>query len=106
MSRMISVVAVALSCASLVGCVMAPFQPPGGLVAVTKAPLSTDGNWKAGLKSGSSTARSCLGLYAWGDCSITAAAKNGGLKRVDYLDYDYLNVIGIWQEVTVTAYGE
>jgi len=91
---------------ALAGCVSAPFQPPCGLVAVTKAPLSTDGNWAVGRKSGSATSKSVLFLYAWGDCSITAAAKNGGLKRVDYLDYSYFNVLGVWQEVTVTAYGE
>jgi len=100
------VLAAAAACMGFVGCVSAPFQPPCGLVAVTKAPLSTDGNWTAGKKSGSATAKSVLFLYAWGDCSVTEAARNGGLKRVDYLDYSYLNVIGIWQEVTVTAYGE
>jgi len=99
-------VAAALVCASLTGCVSAPFLPPCGLVAITKAPLSTDGNWKVGKRSGSSTAKCVLGLYAWGDCSVTAAARAGELTRVDYLDYSYLNVIGIWQEVTVTAYGE
>jgi len=102
----VRVLVAAAACVTMVGCVSAPFQPPCGLVAVTKAPLSTDGNWAAGSKSGSSTAKSVLCLYAWGDCSVTAAARNGGLKRVDYLDYSYLNVIGIWQEVTVTAYGE
>jgi len=105
MNRFFAFVA-GLAAAVLAGCVSAPFQPPSGLVAVTKAPLSTDGNWTAGRKSGSATSKSVLCLYAWGDCSITAAAKNGGLKRVDYLDYSYFNVLGVWQEVTVTAYGE
>ena len=91
---------------ALCGCVSAPFQPPVGLVSSSKAPLSTDGNWKVGLKSGSSSAQSVLGVYAWGDCSITTAAQNGGLKRIDFLDYKYDNVIGVWQKVTVTAYGE
>ena len=95
-----------LPCAALCGCVSAPFQPPMGLLSTTRAPLSTDGNWNAGLKSGSAEAKCVLGLYAWGDCSVTAAARNGGLKRVDFLDYQYDNVIGIWQSVTVTAYGE
>lgn len=90
----------------LAGCVSAPFQPPTGLVAVTKAPLSTEGNWKAGLKQGVAQSQSVLGLYAWGDCSITAAARQGGLTRVNYLDYKYLNIIGIWQQVEVYAYGE
>lgn len=92
--------------AALCGCVSAPFVPPTGMVAQVKAPLSTDGNWKVGLKSGSASSQSVLGLYAWGDCSITAAAEAGGLKRIDYVDYEYDNVIGVWQKVTVTAYGE
>lgn len=90
----------------LCGCVSAPFTPPLGLLSTTKAPLSTDGNWKVGLKSGSASSQSVLGLYAWGDCSITAAAREGGLKRVDFVDYKYDNIIGIWQRVTVIAYGE
>lgn len=93
-------------CVGLCGCVSAPFQPPAGLISQVQAPLSTEGNWKVGLKSGSASAKCVLGLYAWGDCSITEAAANGGLKRVDYVDYRYDNVIGIWQKATVTAYGE
>ena len=95
-----------VSGAALCGCVSAPFMPPTGMVAEVKAPLSTDGSWKVGQKSGSAASQSVLGLYAWGDCSITAAARAGGLTRVDYVDYKYDNVIGIWQKVTVTAYGE
>lgn len=92
--------------AMLCGCISAPFQPPVGMIAQVKAPLSTDGNWKAGMKSGSADVQCVLGLFAWGDCSITAAAADGGLKRVDYVDYSYDNIIGIWQKATVTAYGE
>ena len=93
-------------CTALCGCISAPFQPPVGMISQVKAPLSTDGNWKVGVKSGSAAAKCVLGLYAWGDCSITAAAENGGLKRVDYVDYSYDNIIGIWQRATVTVYGE
>ena len=92
--------------AALCGCMSAPFQPPVGMIAKVKAPLSTDGNWNAGMKAGSAAVQCVLGLYAWGDCSITAAAENGGLKRVDYVDYDYDNILGIWQRAKVTAYGE
>ena len=92
--------------AALCGYISAPFQPPVGMVAQVKAPLSTDGNWQAGMKSGSSAVKCVLGIFAWGDCSITAAAANGGLKRIDYVDYSYDNIIGIWQQATVTAYGE
>ena len=92
--------------AALCGCISAPFQPPMGMISQVKAPLSTDGNWNAGMKSGSADVQCVLGLCAWGDCSITAAAENGGLKRVDYVDYSYDNVLGIWQRAKGTAYGE
>lgn len=92
--------------AALSGCVSAPFQPPMGMVSHVKAPLSTDGNWTVGKKSGSASVKCVLGVFAWGDCSLTAAAENGGLKRVDYIDYSYDNIIGVWQTVRLTAYGE
>jgi len=34
------------------------------------------------------------------------AAKNGNLSKVEYADYEYFSVLGIYQKTTVTAYGE
>lgn len=90
----------------LAGCLSAPFQPPVGLVAQTRAPLSTEGNWSVGVKQGEASSTCVLGLYASGDCSIAAAAQNGGLKKIDHVDYEYYNIIGIWQKATVFVYGE
>lgn len=98
--------AVALAAAMFSGCLSAPFQPPGGVVSVTKAPLSTEGNWTIGEKRGEASSTSVLGLYATGDCSIATAAKNGGLKKVGHVDYEYTNYLGIWQKATVVVYGE
>lgn len=97
---------VAFPLALLAGCLSAPFQPPAGVVSVTRAPLSTEGNWNVGSRRGEASSTSVLGLYATGDCSIGAAAHNGNLKKVDHVDYEYLNIIGIWQKATVIAYGE
>jgi hypothetical protein len=88
------------------GCIVAPFQPPMGIVSVVKAPLSTEGNFNAGSKSGEASVVSILGIVSTGDCSIDAAAKDGGLNKVNHLDYDYMNIFGIYQKVTVIAYGE
>lgn len=88
------------------GCLSAPFQPPSGAVSVTKAPLSTEGNWEIGSKRGEASSTSVLCLYATGDCSIAAAARNGGLKKIGHVDYEYVNIIGIWQKATVIVYGE
>ena len=88
------------------GCLSAPFQPPSGAVSVTKAPLSTEGNWEIGSKRGEASSTSVLCLYATGDCSIAAAARNGGLKKIGHVDYEYVNIIGFWQKATVIVYGE
>jgi len=95
-----------LAAICLSGCLSAPFQPPAGMVSVTKAPLSTEGNWTVGSKRGEASSFCVLGLYAAGDCSISAAARNGGLKKIYHSDYEYFNVIGIWQKTTVIVYGE
>lgn len=88
------------------GCIVAPFQPPMGIVSVVKAPLSTEGNFNAGTKKGEASSTSILGLVSMGDCSIDAAVKNGGLKKINHLDYGYLNIIGVYQKATVIAHGE
>ena len=106
MKRMSTIAFVVLLLIGVAGCLSAPFQPPGGVVSVTTAPLSTEGNWDVGSKRGEASSYSVLGLYASGDCSIAAAARNGGLKKIGHVDYEYFNVIGIWQKATVIVYGE
>ena len=106
MKRTFAVVFASLLAVSLAGCLSAPFQPPSGVVSVTTAPLSTEGNWEVGSKRGEAFSTSILGLYATGDCSIATAARNGGLKKIGHVDYEYVNVIGIWQKATVIVYGE
>lgn len=97
---------IVLTAMALAGCVSAPFRPPVGMVALVKAPLSTDGNWNIYPNRGESSSTCILGLWAEGDCSVSAAARNGGIKKVGHVDYEYKNIIGIWQKVTVVVYGE
>ena len=88
------------------GCLSAPFVPPRGLYSEISAPLSTEGAIDVGSKKGEATAKTILGLVATGDCSIAAAAKNGGLTTIKHIDYKYKNILGIVQETTVVVYGE
>lgn len=106
MKRMSAIILAAFLSSGIAGCLSAPFQPPSGLVAVTMAPLSTEGNWVVGSKKGKASSFSVLGLYASGDCSIATAARNGGLKKIGHVDYEYVNVFGFWQKATVIVYGE
>ena len=97
MKRIHVIALVALLAIGVAGCLSAPFQPPSGVVSVTTAPLSTEGNWDVGSKKGEASSFSVLGLYASGDCSIATAARNGGLKKIGHVDYEYINVICICQ---------
>lgn len=106
MKKTFAIVLASLLAVGLAGCLSAPFQPPSGVVSVTTAPLSTEGNWEVGSKRGEAFSTSILGLYATGDCSIAAAARNGGLKKIGHVDYEYVNIIGVWQKATVIVYGE
>jgi len=94
----------------LTGCAwyQTPVKPPLGLIyAQFKAPMSSELNGvKMGSKSGTAESTSILGWIALGDCSITAAAKNGNIQTINYADYEYMNVLGVYQSFKTTVYGE
>lgn len=93
---------------SLVGCIVAPVVPPiGGVFTDIKAPLDVDFNQNAApSKSGKAMMTSILGAVSWGDCSIKAAAENGGLTTLDSADYQYFNVLGVYQTFTTVVHGK
>lgn len=86
----------------------APVVPPIGFVySEIKAPMDPDFNQTAApSKSGEAMATTILGLVATGDCSIKAAAENGGLTTIDSADYKYFNVLGVYQTFTTIVHGK
>ena len=92
------------------GCVYytAPVMPPPGLFFTSiQAPIDTDmQSTPIGKKMGTASTVGVLGLFAFGDASVATAAQNGNLSRVEHLDYEYLNVLFLFQQFTVKAYGE
>ena len=98
--------AVCAAAVATTGCISAPFTPPMGLYSEVSAPLSTEGPIQLGSKSGEASAKTILGIVATGDCSLQTAAKNGGLTKINHVDYRYKNILGIVQETTVVVYGE
>lgn len=86
----------------------APVMPPyGSLFADISAPMTVDYEGQAvAPNQGRASAKSVLGLIAWGDCSVQAAAQRGGLRKIHYCDYEYMNVLGFYQSFTVVARGE
>jgi hypothetical protein len=87
------------------GCIAAPVVPPLGLVYTNvRAPLAPRG--EVGSRRGVSEATSILGLISLGDASVKAAASNGGIRDVKLVDYEYTNVLLIFQRYTTIAYGD
>lgn len=104
-------VRVALACGllgmagSTLGCIAAPVVPPIGLVYTElDAPLAPRG--EVGSRRGTSTVTSILFLVSTGDGSVRAAAQNGGIREVKLVDYEYTNVLGVYQRYTTVVYGD
>ena len=100
--------AAAAAIVGTLGCYSAPVMPPPGMVfADIKAPLDYDQEASSvSNSSGSAESLSILGLVALGDCSINTAANNGGLSTLHGADYEYFNVIGVYQTFTTVVYGD
>lgn len=91
------------------GCISAPFVPPVGMAFTQiKAPLDLDNaNTPASCPKRGKAAASCvLGLFAFGDASTAEAARDGGLKTIQHADYEFFNILGIYQKTTVVVYGD
>jgi len=92
----------------LSGCYTAPVMPPIGWVYTgIEAPLDIDqDNSKVSAKSGEASSMSILGLVAVGDCSIETAAEEGNISTITGADYEYVNILGIYQNFTTVVHGE
>lgn len=77
----------------------------GGLYANYRAPLAV-GVDAMPYKVGAAECTSILGWVASGDCSITAAAKNGGIARIQHVDYEFTQILMIFATYKVIVYGE
>lgn len=110
--RLVSALSVSVLIAmglSLTGCLKAPFMPPPG-VGFTQyaAPLDVDfeNTDMSSMKKGTAETMSILGLVAVGDASSQAAAQSAGITKIVHADYEYFNVLGVFQKTTVIVYGK
>ncbi len=101
----------------LTGCVAyrAPFMVPrGAIFSKTRAPLGLDfDHVPVAAASGSASLYYVdipqgrgMANIAWDESAIARAAAAGNLRTVAYADYEYLQVLGVFCRMTVTAYGE
>ncbi len=91
------------------GVYVTPVQPPPGLMfARLNGPISN--NFDAGavvtMKKGTATSENVLGLVSVGDCSLSAAAQDGNIRKIHYADYQFENILGVYSKFTTVVYGE
>jgi len=80
--------------------------PQGIIYTEVKAPVGAGNDGMTYSKVGVAKSTSILGLVATGDGSIKAAAANGNIRNIKYVDYDAKNILGIYGEYTTTVYGD
>lgn len=91
--------------AALFGCASGISPVSGILYSDVKAPLAVTDAEK-GSKTGTAVCKSYLGAVATGDCSIDAAAKQGGITKIKHVDFKTENYFLIFAKYTVIVYGE
>ena len=92
----------------------APVKPPIGILYTHyRAPLSVEStSFVAGGPEGKSYTMAVREPYvtgqgvAWSEAAIQEAARQGGLKKVHYADYEILEVLSVYCKFTVHVYGE
>lgn len=108
----------ALLLSAPVGCASssaAPVRPPPGLLfELTSTPMKTDfDDTPVGERHATKVIHfiqdpifTGAPLFTWGNASIDAAANRAGIRRIHYVDYGALNVLGIYQQVRVQVSGD
>lgn len=107
MKRLFSYSSVAVFAVLAAGCV-GPMGPVGGVggtiyTDVSGPVLAT--SHTSSTKTGEASSQGILG-FAMGDSSIQAAAANGGITKIQHVDYHTKSILGIYAKTTVTVYGE
>jgi hypothetical protein len=95
---------VLIAVVSLSGC--ATPYPAGALYTEIKSPVAVGDGGLNYSKVGMSKATSILGLVATGDASIVAAAQNGNIKNIKFVEYESKNILGLFGEYTTKVYGD
>jgi len=95
--------------AGTIGCTVFGY-PTGSIYSGTKVPhgamrLEGAGAGKGGTARGEACATGILGLVAFGDASLAAAKKAGGIADVHSVEFGGLSILGIYTQGCTIAYG-
>jgi len=88
----------------LSGCALGPYAPGVGYSSI-KGPITSTGK-ATGLKVGTAECVNYVGVYASGDASIQAAARNGEIQNVNTVDYEMINYGPFYIKTTTIVTGD
>ena len=91
-------------------------RPPGGLIYSSQsAPVTIDFD---GNPVGSATKKVSssqthwfqdillgTGSYGFDEVALEKIAREGGIEKISYVDYDLFNILGVYQRFTVNVHG-
>jgi len=88
-----------------VGCAVMPNSAVLAPVCVTQSPVAMGDATAGTSKVGTAKAEGIL-FVAFGDATISTAARNGGITRIHHVDSEDLNILGIYARQIIKVYGE
>ena len=102
----IASIALVTGCAQVGGPTTTTSLGVGGIILDHKSPASfdVDNNVKC-AKCGKATSKSIV-LFTTGDSSLKAAMDNGGITKVNHVDYEVKNIFNVYSEATTIVWGE
>lgn len=77
----------------------------GALFTDVRGPVEAE-NGVTASKIGRACAHNILGLAAYGDASIAAAKKEGGVEQIASIDHDSLSVLSVYSRFCTQVRGE
>lgn len=80
--------------------------PMGAIYNGGTLPASVANNNVKPMKTGKSCVISVLQLVSAGDGGINAAKKDGNITKVATVDYDFMNVLGVYGQYCTKVTGE
>ena len=90
---------------ALAGCAMVQSPVNGYLVTEIRGPITATSS-STYSKKGTASCTSVFGLFAYGNASIEAAAKQAGITKIHHIDYGSSSFFGIYATFKVYVYGE
>ena len=57
-------------------------------------------------KQGKSKCDNILGLVVMGNCGVDEAIRDGSISKVHHIDFEIVNILGLYSSITTIVYGE